>query len=304
MDEPGPVPDRAPIDDRAVIAPLDGAAVTAALAAAIGDRVGRVVVVPRTASTSTDLLEALLADPMAWPDRSVLVADHQTAGRGRTGRTWSTPARAALTASVLLRPPVQLDRFGWVPLLAGLAVVQAMGDVAGVRAVVKWPNDVLLAAPDGSSVPGWGTWRKVAGVLGDLVATPYGPAVVVGIGVNVSQQDGELPVPSASSLTLAGYGAVDRTALLAAVVGRLVALDERWRAAGGDARAAGLADECSAVCSTLGARVRVELPGGGLLEGTATGLAADGGLEVTDAAGRVTPVLAGDVRHVRSVGLA
>lgn len=283
--------------------PLDAAAVAVAVTAA-DDRVQRVVVVPRTASTSTDLLEALRADPADWPDRSVLVADHQTAGRGRAGRTWSTPPRAALTASVLLRPPVRLDRFGWVPLLAGLAVVQAVDEVAGVTAVVKWPNDVLVAAPDGSVEPGWGPWRKVAGVLGDLVATDSGPAVVVGIGINVSQRAEELPVRSASSLALAGREAVDRTALLAAVVARLVELDARWREAGGDAWAAGLGDECSGVCATLGAQVRVELPGGGLVEGTATGIAADGGLEVTGAAGQVTPVLAGDVRHLRTSGLA
>src|SRR5665647_2525805 len=80
--------------------PLSQDDVRAALRVAVGDRLGRVLVVPRTGSTSTDLVEAATADPQAWPDRSVLVADHQAEGRGRSGRTWQTPPGSALTASV------------------------------------------------------------------------------------------------------------------------------------------------------------------------------------------------------------
>ena len=280
---------------------LDPSAVADALAAVPG--LGKVVVVSRTASTSTDLVAGATADPPAWPDWSVLVADHQAAGRGRAGRTWTTPPRAAVTVSVLLRPRVPLDRFGWVPLLAGLAVVQALREVAGTTAVLKWPNDVLVELPGAPDLPGWGRHRKVAGVLGELVVTP-GAAVVVGIGVNVSQRAEELPVPSATSLALvaeagAGSAVPDRTALLAAVVGRLVALDERWRTAGGDAVAAGLARECSVACATVGSVVQVQLPGGGVLEGTAQALSPDGALEVLDSAGRTRTVLAGDVHHLR-----
>lgn len=269
---------------------------SAALAAVEG--VGRVVVVGRTASTSTDLVAAVTTGH--WPDRSVLVADHQTAGRGRNGRTWTTPPGSSLTFSVLFRPHVPVEGFGWVGLMAGLAVVHAVAE-AGVRAVLKWPNDVLVAPPGASGLPGWGELRKVAGVLGEVVAMRDGPAAVVGIGVNVDQRDADLPVPWASSLALAG-AQVDRAELLVAVVRHLVDLDGRWRAADGDAQACGVAAQCAAACVTLGSRVRVDLPGGEVLVGTAVGLGATGALEVVDGRGRLRTVVAGDVHHVRAAG--
>ncbi|EYR63427.1 biotin--acetyl-CoA-carboxylase ligase [Actinotalea ferrariae CF5-4] len=290
-------------------APLEPGTVAAALREA--GATGRVVVVERTASTSADVLAGLASRPADWPDRSVLVADHQDGGRGRRGRTWTTPPRAALTFSTVLRPgaAVPPDRWGWLPLLAGLAVVEAVEQVTGVRAVLKWPNDVLVDDA-GEDLPGWGSHRKVVGILGDLAVVPEGRAAVVGIGVNVDQAADELPVPTATSLRLAGNrepgaassGAPDRTLLLAATVRALVALDERWRAAGGDVRAAGLDTRVAAVCATLGQAVRVELPGERTLTGVARSLAPDGSLEVVDAAGRVHTVLAGDVHHTRWAG--
>lgn len=280
--------------------PLTADAVRAALARAVPGGVGRVEVVARTGSTSTDLMAAAsaasaasadTADTQPWPDRSVLATDHQTAGRGRAGRAWETPAGEALTFSVLLRPQVQADRLGWLPLLAGLAVVRALEDL-GVEAGLKWPNDVLVVGV-GDPLPGWGPHRKVAGVLGDLGAG----AAVLGIGVNVHQRT--LPVPSATSLAACGVPAV-RADLLAGIVAELVALDERWRAADGDACAVELAAECAAVCLTLGARVRVSLPGGDVLAGDAVGLSDHGGLRVVDDVGRQHVVLAGDVEHVRA----
>ena len=113
---------------------FDPVAVATSLATVPG--IGRVEVVPRTASPSTDLVDALRADPSAWPDRSVLLADHQAAGRGRAGRTWTTPPGQAVTVSVLLRPHVPVERLGWVPLLAGLAVVRTVEAVAGCRATI------------------------------------------------------------------------------------------------------------------------------------------------------------------------
>lgn len=249
------------------------------------------VVVPVTASTSTDLVAAATADPAAWPDGSVLVADHQAAGRGRAGRTWTTPPRAALTVSVLLRPP-DADGLEWVPLLGGLAVVRSLADAAGVHAGVKWPNDVLLPADE--DLPGWGRRRKVAGVLADLVPGPGGPAVVVGMGINVHQDAASLPVPSATSLDLAG-AAVDRTALLGVLVAHLLRLEARRRA--GDP---GLREEVGRACLTLGREVLVELPGGRHVVGQATRLADDGALVVRDVEGREHVVHAGDVQHVRT----
>ena len=266
---------------------LDPNAVERALRARTA--LGRVAVVERAGSTSADLVVAA-ADAQGWPDRSVLVADHQTQGRGRVGRVWETPPGAALTFSVLVRPDVPTARFGWLPLLGGLAVVRALAAV-DVAAALKWPNDVLLRESDGPAVPGWGIWRKVAGVLGDLV--PGG--AVIGIGVNIAQT--RLPVPHATSLRRAGFD-VQRTGLLVEVVSAFVGLEERWRAADGDAVAAGLADECARVCITIGSPGRVHRPDG-VLGGTAAGLSDDGALLVVDDTGHEHEVLAGDVEHLR-----
>jgi BirA family biotin operon repressor/biotin-[acetyl-CoA-carboxylase] ligase len=277
---------------------LTDEAVAAALAAAgLGGRLSAVRVVERTGSTSTDLLAAAAAGAS---DRTVLVADHQAAGRGRAGRTWETPPGTALTVSVLLRPAVPAHALGWLALVGGVAVVRALAGV-GVEALVKWPNDVLLPGVGEQDVPGWGRDRKVAGVLGDVVPGGPGepPAAVLGIGVNVGQGPGDLPVPSATSL--AAYGvAVDRADLLARVLVALCDLDDAWRATGGDAVAADIAAECAAVCATLGSPVRVLRPGGEVLEGEAISLGEDGALRVVDASGRVHAVLAGDVERLRS----
>lgn len=252
---------------------------------------GRVEVVDAVASTSTALLDAVAAEPAAWPDRSVLVADHQQAGRGRAGRTWTTPRGVAVTVSVLLRPAVDRRHLGWVPLLGGLAAARALRDL-GAAAALKWPNDVLLPAP--TEVPGWGAYRKVAGVLADLHPGADAPVAVLGVGINVAQAEDELPVPTATSLAVAGFDAT-RQDVLVALLARWLEADAAWRAAGGDAAAAGLAEAWEALSATVGHDVTVDLPGGESLEGRATGVADDGALLVR-AGGRTTTVRAGDVR--------
>src|SRR6202453_508616 len=125
----------------------------------------------QTGSTNADLL--LRAQDGA-AEGLVLVAEEQTAGRGRRGRAWVSPPHAALMFSLLLRPaPVPPARWGWLPLLTGVAVVTAIREVTGVSATLKWPNDVLAAAVP---VPG-----KLAGILAEAA----GDAVVVGVGLNV-----------------------------------------------------------------------------------------------------------------------
>ncbi|HEY8720609.1 biotin--[acetyl-CoA-carboxylase] ligase [Pengzhenrongella sp.] len=261
----------------------------------------RVEVVPQVGSTNTDLSAALVAEPGAWGGLSLLAADQQDQGRGRSGRDWQVPPRAALILSISLWPePAMLTSLGWLPLLAGLGAVRAVRATTGVQASLKWPNDLLVDADDANVLEGWGAQRKVGGILSELVTTPAGPAVVVGIGVNVSQTPDELPVPSAISLAIAGAPGVDREELLVAVVGAFAELHERWRAAGGDAVAAGLAAEVAAVCATIGLRVRVTLPGGVELLGLARRIGPDGALVVADDAGVEHTVLAGDVLHVRA----
>ena len=259
----------------------------------------RLEVVERTGSTNVELSGALARDPAAWPGVSLLVADHQESGRGRSGRTWESPARAALTLSISVWPTAPAAALGWLPLVTGLGAVHALRATAGVQATLKWPNDLLVPDPDGGLLEGWGPQRKVGGILSELVTTAAGTAAVLGIGVNVSQTPAELPVPSAISLAVAGARDLDREVLLVALVTALADLQGRWRAADGDAAAAGLVDEVAAVCTTIGKRVRVALPGGAVLVGRALGLSAVGALVVRDDAGTEQTVLAGDVLHVR-----
>jgi BirA family biotin operon repressor/biotin-[acetyl-CoA-carboxylase] ligase len=241
-----------------------------------------------TGSTNADLL-ARAAD--GAPEGTVLAAEEQRAGRGRMGRAWVSPPRAALTFSVLLRPgTVPPARLGWLPLLAGVAVTSAVRAVTAVDAQLKWPNDVLVRA------------AKLAGIL----AEASGGAVVVGIGLNVSTEPDELPPPgpgtegplAATSLRAEGWATPDRDLLLTAVLGELEHWYLAWRHAEGDPERCGLAEEYTRLCATLGRQVRVELPGGHLVRGVAGGIDPAGRLLVRVPDGEVA-VAAGDVVHVR-----
>jgi BirA family biotin operon repressor/biotin-[acetyl-CoA-carboxylase] ligase len=230
----------------------------------------------------------------------VVVAEHQTAGRGRLDRGWETPARAALTFSVLVRPTRHTAAWPWLPLLTGVAVATGVQHL-GLPAELKWPNDVLI------------TGRKVAGILVERVDTPDGPSAVLGIGVNVSTTGSELPdpppgAPAPTSLDLAqrdggpaGAAAapLDRTGLLVVLLSRLAEGYDAWQSSDHDAE---LHDAYAALCVTVPDRpVRVLLPSGETLTGLARQVTADGGLLVDTATGPVT-VTAGDVLHVRAVG--
>lgn len=243
----------------------------------------RLDVVERTQSTNSDVAEAAQSGA---PEGLVVAAEHQVAGRGRLGRVWQAPARSGLAVTVLLRPvEIAATRWPWLPLLTGVAVRDALARGADVPARVKWPNDVLVEE------------RKVAGILVERVETPVGPAAVVGMGVNVSLDADDIPVPEATSLLLSGGGLVDRTTLLVEI---LIALETEygsWRRAGGEA-AAGLRTAYLSACDTLGRRVRVSLPDGTVVVGTATGIDAAGQLSV-DVGGATRRYGAGDVVHLR-----
>ena len=234
-------------------------------------------VVAETGSTNDDL--AALARAGA-PEGTVLVAEAQTRARGRLDRTWTSPPRAGLTFSVLLRPTVPPHRRTWLPLLAGLALQQAVARLGAVPTWLKWPNDLLLGDDP----------RKAAGIL----AQAAGDAVVVGIGLNVSTTRAELP-PGATSLAVEAAECTDRDPLLRAVLRAFGPLYTGWSTAGQDLRPA-----YAAVCDTIGREVRVQLPDGGAFTGTATGLDGTGRLLVGTAAGE-RAVSAGDVTRVRPV---
>jgi BirA family biotin operon repressor/biotin-[acetyl-CoA-carboxylase] ligase len=278
-------------------------------------------VVAETGSSNADLLAAAHAGAA---EGTVLVADAQTAGRGRLGRRWASPAGAGLTFSVLLRPAgVPAALLGWLPLLTGVAAVAAVRGVAGVDAALKWPNDVLAGGAK----------------LGGILAERAGSAVVVGLGINVWQGRADLPAGvDATSLVLeaaaggtrpsprgtrpspggtgpspGGTGPSPRgtepppgspglrVRLLAELLSRLSRWYLAWRdqASPGDADACGLRQEYMRRCATLGRAVTVTMPGAEPVSGTATGVDWAGRLEVRTARGLVR-VTAGDVVHVRS----
>jgi BirA family biotin operon repressor/biotin-[acetyl-CoA-carboxylase] ligase len=270
------VTDCTPYPVRVNRAPLDAAALRAGLAPPWT----QLTVVAETASTNADLVAQAGADATA--DGIVRVAEHQSAGRGRLERTWTSPPRSGLTFSVLVRPTAPLATWGWLPLLAGVAVCDAVA-ATGAKAALKWPNDLLVGTEQ----------RKAAGILVQVA----NEAAVIGIGLNVSTTAAELPVPTAASLATEGVS-VDRTALLAAILTELGRQYARWQATRGDAWACGLAADYHDRCATIGQDVSVTTADGGSFSGVATGIDAEGRLRIT-ANGAEHVVAAGDIEHVR-----
>jgi BirA family transcriptional regulator, biotin operon repressor / biotin---[acetyl-CoA-carboxylase] ligase len=238
-------------------------------------------VVDEIGSTNAALLAAAAEDA---PEGTVLIAEHQVTGRGRLDRVWTSPPRAGLTLSLLLRPDVPAARRGWLPLLTGVALAESVRGVTGVQVSLKWPNDLL--AGDG---------RKLAGIL----AESSGGAVVVGVGLNVSTTAAELP-ETATSLSDVLGAPVDRGPVLLAFLRAFEARYRRWSDGVGDPVSSGLARDYLAWCSTVGTTVSVALPDGSTLEGVAEAVDWDGRLVVATAHGPVE-LASGDVRHVRRV---
>jgi BirA family transcriptional regulator, biotin operon repressor / biotin---[acetyl-CoA-carboxylase] ligase len=287
-------------------------------------------VVPRfehlasTGSTNDDLRAAATgADAAAWPHGSVIVTDDQTRGRGRMGRTWLAPTGKTLAISVLLRPelpggrPFPPEAYGWLPLIAGAAMTEAVRRAVDAAAasraddeddddgtgdldvVLKWPNDVLVSG------------YKICGILSELVplaepveargAEPVEatPAVIVGAGLNLTLDEHDLPTLTSTSLLLATGVQPDADQVLADYLSGFLSLVRAFAEQGADAAASGIAGRVSDLCGTLGAEVRVELPGDRQLLGVAERIDADGRLLVRDANDEVQAVAAGDVTHLR-----
>ncbi|GAB3238060.1 biotin--[acetyl-CoA-carboxylase] ligase [Kineosporia babensis] len=249
-----------------------------------------VEVVAETGSTNADLVERARQGEAAG---AVLVADSQNGGRGRLGRVWSVPPRSALTFSVLLRPTAPKTSWSWLSLVSGIAVTDALIRVCGLPATLKWPNDVLLPAAGLPSPNGYaGDKLKVAGILAEAVDD----AVVIGIGLNVSQNADELPVPTATSLHLAGSATTDRDTVLRAVLRSLSRRLAEFETQGPD----GLAATYRERCSTIGLDVRAELPGGVSQVGLADGVDEGGRLLLRLPDGSSQALSAGDVVHIRN----
>ena len=281
--------------------PLDAASLRRALLRP-GGLWQAVEVVDRTGSTNADLLARALGGA---PEGVLLAAEAQSAGRGRMGRAWVSPPRASLTFSLLVRPAaVPPARRGWLPLLAGAAVATAVTAMTGVQTRLKWPNDVL-AGP-----------AKLAGILAEAA----GDVVVVGVGLNVSTEPGELPpagpgalaatslriaasaapaVAASAAPAVAASAAPEREPLLIAILGSFEGWYRAWCRAGGDPDRCGLRAGYTELSGTIGRRIRAELPGGQVLSGLAVGVDPDGRLLVRSSSGTVLPVAAGDVVHLR-----
>jgi len=252
------------------------------------------------ASLDSTNLEAL-RDPRPW---RVVVADHQDAGRGRMSRQWQAPACASIAVSCTV--PVSVRRaadWSWLPLLSGLAMRQALADVAGVTGRLKWPNDVLvqeggrsLGSPDGTDglAEPDRPWLKICGVLCELV--PGGELVVIGSGANIDQDRGELPVETATSLALCGARDVRREDVIVRYVGALTDLHRAWTEGG--AALGAVRTAYRSACLTIGMEVEVHRPDGHIGRGVATEVD-DGGRLVVEGGGSRTAHAAGDVLHVR-----
>ena len=254
--------------------------------------VNRLDYVSTTGSTNTDLI-ALAKDR---ENLSVLVAGHQSAGRGRaTGRQWIAPEGSSLAISVLLRPTDSANKqlephtFGWLPLIAGLAMCRAVQKFLPSATVsVKWPNDVLVGG------------HKISGILSELLPDLSG--VVIGAGLNISQTAEQLPVETATSIAIErGSGEqLSNDKILAAYLEELVRAFDTFVACGGDAVESGLRDQVASVCSSLGRRLRAMMPGDQELTGVGVGIDETGRILIQpDGERELFAVSAGDIIHLR-----
>ncbi|WP_372440522.1 biotin--[acetyl-CoA-carboxylase] ligase [Prauserella cavernicola] len=270
--------------------PIDAARLRAGLVRPAGP-FATLDVVASTGSTNADLREALVAGAA---DRTVLIAEEQTAGLGRRGRTWVSPSGAGVYCSVLFRPEgVPFAALGSLASVAGLALMDLTREL-DVAAVLKWPNDVLAAAGSG----------KLAGILAEASSSDE-PSAILGIGINVSPaREPARPGPGGlapSSLAELGANTTDHTEISRLLLTFLHRRESAWLAAAGDLGAAGLLDEYRAHCATLGQQVRVVVASGQDLVGTAVDLDRTGALVVATADGDRRTIFAGDVVHLRPV---
>ncbi|MFL6121474.1 biotin--[acetyl-CoA-carboxylase] ligase [Actinophytocola sp.] len=246
-------------------------------------------VVDTTGSTNADLLAAA-GDGAA--DRTVLIADQQTAGRGRRSRTWVSPAGTGAYLSVLIRPAtVPAARLGSLYMVAGLALIHAARETAGIEAFLKWPND-LLVGPER---------KKAAGVLSEVASEQ---AAVVGVGVNITAlPEGAEPGPgglAAGSFAEAGAENTDRTEITASFLRAFAEFETAWRMVDGDIARSGALAGYREACGTIGQRVRAELPETEPLTGVAVDVDEEGRLLLKLDDGTPKAISAGDVVHLKA----
>jgi len=233
----------------------------------------------RVASTQDLARDWALSEP-ELPAGALVIAEEQTAGRGRQRREWRTPPGQALALSMILRPHLVPEQLPRVTMLGGVAVAATLSPLLGDALALKWPNDVLVRG------------RKLCGILAEGAGFPEDPRIVVGLGVNVSLTKEQLPVPHATSLALEGVD-VSTEDVTVAVLEALHRRLTQW--ATGDRS---LMDDYRRECITIGKPVRVEAPGGDL-HGTVADIAPDGRLDLLADDGDRHLISAGDVTHLR-----
>lgn len=239
-----------------------------------------------TGSTNSDLINHAMATPETYPDFSVLVTGSQVAGRGRSGRQWIAPEGSSLIVSVLVRPlSVSPTQFSWLPLIAGLAMANAISHFdSSARAKVKWPNDILIAD------------KKVCGILSEALSDLSG--VVIGTGVNVFQTREQLPIETATSLATENINVANLDELLAEYLRNLRCYYDEYISCNGELAESQLLDSIRLACGTIGRQVRVILPGDKELTGEAIDIDALGRL-VLQHDGTQSAVSVGDIVHLR-----
>ena len=232
----------------------------------------RVSVVELTGSTQNDLLQ--LVESKNALDGQVIVTEYQSNGRGRLDRTFEAPAQSALLFSFYIKPRKQRSEWGFIPLIAGLSLVRAITTIdTAMKVSLKWPNDCIIND------------KKCAGII----AQTSQQGIVIGIGLNVSITSKELPVPNATSLAIEGSTITDRNLLLSHILNTFAELFEAWE------EGSELLNEYANASSTIGKKVRIDLPGGENIEATVAHISHSGELVLDD--GR--HVSAGDVIHLR-----
>ncbi|PQZ91136.1 biotin--[acetyl-CoA-carboxylase] ligase [Arthrobacter sp. MYb227] len=254
---------------------------------------GQLHISSSTGSTNDDLVQRAKNGSLA--NLSVESTEHQQAGHGRLGRGWETPARSSLAISIFFRPPAHFDAAGlpWLSMLCASAMVQTLKEEAGISAGIKWPNDVVAHG------------AKLCGVLAQLVPTEEGFGVIVGAGLNVNQEQNELPVSTAASLHTLKATTTNRTTIFAGYLQRVRSLFEQFAIAHGKANTplGNTNESLRALVAknmfSLGHAVDAHLPDGSILTGTAIDLGQDGSLILRATTGEIHNVLAGDVFHLR-----
>lgn len=235
-------------------------------------------VVGSTGSTNADM--AALARAGAGAGQ-VLVAGEQTAGRGRLDRSWVSPPGSSVAISMLLQPAPEFPRWGWLSLLTGIAMASALADIAPDPSLVqlKWPNDVLVNG------------GKVCGILSERVEHPTGARAVVGVGLNLELGREDLPVPTATSLSLEGFP-VDRNHVVAGFLTHMERYYARWQKCGS------LEEEYRGRCSSIGAELTITVAPDVVVRGRGHGVDEFGRLQVMAASG-LQSFAVGDVVHAR-----